>query len=161
MKNTQGMYHYFSDQVGWLELQTSERGVQSISYIDKPSPIRQVKSNSILESLVKELDEYFAGKTKDFSVPLDPEVGTSFERRVWQELTRIPHGQTRSYKEIANAVGNPKGARAVGSANKKNPIPILAPCHRVIKSDGSLGGYNSGLERKRALLELEGIQGLT
>ena len=107
---------------------------------------------------MKELDEYFARKSTAFTVPLDPQVGRTFERRVWQELVRIPPGKTRSYIEIALAVGNPRGTRAVGSANKKNPIAIPIPCHRVIKSDGSIGGYNSGLVRKKALLDLEGIQ---
>jgi methylated-DNA-[protein]-cysteine S-methyltransferase len=85
---------------------------------------------------------------------LDPETGTLFQRRVWQELILIPYGTTRSYLEIARGVHNPKGSRAVGPANKNNPIPILIPCHRVIKSDGSLGGYDSGIEIKKILLKL-------
>ena len=134
MNNTNGIYHYFSDKVGWLELQASERGVQSVSYIDKLPSVRLTKSNTILESLVNELDEYFAGKSKRFTVPLDPQMGTDFERPVWQELKRMPHGKTRSYKEIAIAVGNPKGARAVGSANKKNPVGDTNSLYMVVSA---------------------------
>jgi methylated-DNA-[protein]-cysteine S-methyltransferase len=111
----------------------------------------------MMSKLIKELDGYFDGNLTRFTVPLDPAVGTRFQRRVWEELTAIPYGQTRSYGEVASAIGNPRASRAVGSANKRNCIPILIPCHRVIKSDGGIGGYNSGTHIKRALLKLEGV----
>jgi len=110
-----------------------------------------------METLVAELDRYFKGKPVNFSVPLDPVRGTSFERKVWDQLTAIPYGQTRSYSQIAAAVGKPRAARAVGNANGKNSIPIIIPCHRVVKADGALGGYSSGIQIKKALLELEGV----
>jgi len=103
----------------------------------------------------RELREYFAGKRKAFEVKLDLH-GTEFQKKCWHALLRIPYGQTRTYAEIAKAVGNPRGFRAVGMANHDNPVPIVVPCHRVLASDGTLGGYGGGLDVKRKLLELEG-----
>jgi methylated-DNA-[protein]-cysteine S-methyltransferase len=102
-----------------------------------------------------QLAEYFAGARREFDLRLAPE-GTPFERSVWEELRRIPFGETRSYGEIAQAIGRPGAARAVGRANGANPIPIVVPCHRVIGSDGSLTGFGGGLEAKSRLLEIEG-----
>jgi methylated-DNA-[protein]-cysteine S-methyltransferase len=101
-----------------------------------------------------QLDEYFAGERREFSVPLDM-AGGSFELSVWEELRSIPYGETASYGEIAERIGSPGAARAVGLANGRNPIAVIVPCHRVIGADGSLTGYGGGLERKRLLLELE------
>jgi methylated-DNA-[protein]-cysteine S-methyltransferase len=103
----------------------------------------------------RQLAEYFAGERREFDLPLAPE-GTSFERAVWGELAKIPFGETRSYGEIAQILGRPGAARAVGRANGANPIPIVVPCHRVIGADGSLTGFGGGLEVKSRLLELEG-----
>jgi len=108
-----------------------------------------------MEKLVRELDRYFRGELESFSVPLDLDDGTPFQRKVWKQLIAIPYGGAASYADIAAAVGNPKAARAVGSANGRNRIPILIPCHRVIKADGGIGGYASGTPIKKALLELE------
>jgi methylated-DNA-[protein]-cysteine S-methyltransferase len=105
--------------------------------------------------LRRQLAEYFAGGRRDFDLRLAPE-GTPFERSVWDELRKIPFGETRSYGEIAQALGRPGAARAVGRANGANPIPIVVPCHRVIGSDGSLTGFGGGLEAKSRLLEIEG-----
>lgn len=106
-----------------------------------------------------QLDEYFAGERTGFRLELDRETaGPEFERRVWAELERIPYGATRSYGEVARAIGEPAAARAVGAANGRNPFVIVVPCHRVIGADGSLTGYGGGLERKRSLLELEGAR---
>jgi methylated-DNA-[protein]-cysteine S-methyltransferase len=102
----------------------------------------------------RQLAEYFAGKRASFDLPLAFE-GTPFQKRVWSELRRIPYGETISYAELARRVDAPRGARAVGSANARNPISIVVPCHRVIGADGSLTGYAGGEERKRWLLDLE------
>ncbi len=104
----------------------------------------------------KQLSEYFEGKRKCFELPLRP-AGTDFQMAVWQALTAIPYGQTRSYGDIARALGKPGAARAIGQANHRNPLPILIPCHRVIGADGSMTGYGgkSGIPIKRRLLELE------
>ena len=101
-----------------------------------------------------QLDAYAAGRLRRFSLPLEPK-GTEFQRRVWEELCRIPWGQTRSYGAVAQAVGCPRGARAVGMACHRNPLLIVVPCHRVIGADGSLTGFGEGLELKRRLLEAE------
>jgi O-6-methylguanine DNA methyltransferase len=104
---------------------------------------------------VSELEEYFAGKRREFSFPLDLR-GTDFQQACWRALLAIPYGETRSYADIARAVGKPNAFRAVGMANNRNPIAIVVPCHRVIASDGTLCGYGGGLDVKRKLLELEG-----
>ena len=102
----------------------------------------------------KQLDEYFAGDRKVFDLSLDP-PGTEFQRSVLDALLRIPYGETKTYADIANEIGNPKAVRAVGGANGNNPIAVIIPCHRVIGKDGSLTGFGGGLETKRKLLELE------
>jgi methylated-DNA-[protein]-cysteine S-methyltransferase len=109
-----------------------------------------------LPEAVRQLGEYFAGKRRDFELPLALN-GTEFQRRVWRALTEIPYGKTWSYGEQARRIGNPKASRAVGLANGRNPIAIVVPCHRVIGADGSLTGFGGGLERKRWLLAHEGL----
>jgi methylated-DNA-[protein]-cysteine S-methyltransferase len=101
-----------------------------------------------------QLAEYLAGRRTEFTVPLKPE-GTAFDHRVWDAVAAIPYGETVTYGEIARAIGNPNGARAVGTANGRNPIPIIIPCHRVVAACGRLGGYGGGLPLKRRLLDLE------
>lgn len=112
------------------------------------------EETELLQKAAEELREYVEGRRKDFDLPLRPQ-GTPFRQRVWEALCTIPYGETRSYKDIAHAVGNEKACRAVGGANNKNPIPIFIPCHRVIGADGKLVGYGGGLEMKIKLLELE------
>jgi methylated-DNA-[protein]-cysteine S-methyltransferase len=104
----------------------------------------------------RQLEEYFAGSRQEFDLPLSPR-GTPFERSVWEELRRIPFGETRSYADVARALGKPAATRAVGRANGANPIPIVVPCHRVIGSNGSLTGFGGGLDAKARLLEIEGL----
>ena len=103
----------------------------------------------------KQVAVYFAGERKSFELPIAPD-GTEFQKKVWKALCDIPYGQLRSYKEVAETAGCPKGFRAVGGANNRNPIVIVIPCHRVIAADGSIGGYGDGIEMKRKLLGLEG-----
>lgn len=114
----------------------------------------ELRETPLLKRAAEQLSEYFAGKRQAFELPLNPQ-GTVFQKRVWQALTEIPYGETRSYKEIAEQVGAPKGFRAVGGANNKNPIGIVIPCHRVIGANGALVGYAYGLSTKIRLLELE------
>ncbi len=101
-----------------------------------------------------ELEDYFAGSRKEFDFPISPK-GTEFQMLVWQELQRIPYGETRTYGEIAQGLGHQRAARAVGAANHHNPIPIVIPCHRVVATGGRLGGFGGGVELKRRMLELE------
>ena len=110
--------------------------------------------SELSERTALQLREYFSGKRKDFDLPLEPQ-GTDFQKKVWKALTEIPYGETRSYKDVAEEAGSPKAFRAVGQANHNNPITIIIPCHRVISSDGGLGGYGGGLDVKEMLLELE------
>jgi methylated-DNA-[protein]-cysteine S-methyltransferase len=112
-------------------------------------------ADEILASTRRQLDDYFAGVATEFELPLGP-TGTSFQTRVWDALRGIPFGETISYGELARRLGDPKAMRAVGSANGKNPIPIIVPCHRVIGADGSLTGFGGGIDRKRWLLAHEG-----
>ncbi len=109
----------------------------------------------MLKDTATQLEEYFAGARTEFTVPMELD-GTAFQKDVWTELTRIPYGKTISYGELARRVGRPKGPRAVGQANGKNPIPIIVPCHRVLASTG-IGGYGGGLPMKRTLLAVEGV----
>ena len=108
----------------------------------------------ILVSSEKQLEQYFNGKRKTFDIPLKP-IGTNFQLSVWNELKKIPYGKTISYQQLAVRVGDKKKSRAVGNANGKNPIPIIIPCHRVIRKNGEIGGYGGGIKIKRELLELE------
>lgn len=110
----------------------------------------------LFEETRRQLEEYFVGSRQNFDLPLNPS-GTAFQKRVWRTLCGIPYGSAISYGELARRADCPKGYRAVGQANGRNPIPILIPCHRVIGVDGTLGGYSCGLDRKRFLLDLEGI----
>ncbi|MGL4606795.1 MAG: methylated-DNA--[protein]-cysteine S-methyltransferase [Eubacteriaceae bacterium] len=112
------------------------------------------RETTLIKEAGKQLQEYFKGTRKSFDLPLNPK-GTDFQKRVWKALQEIPYGETRSYKEIAQAVENPKGARAVGMANNKNPMMIIIPCHRVIGANGTLVGYAGGLSIKETLLALE------
>ncbi len=116
----------------------------------------EISETHLLKQAGEQLKEYFRGKRREFDLPLRPE-GTAFQRRVWAVLAEIPYGQTVTYKDIAEKLGEPSACRAVGAANGKNPISIFLPCHRVIGSNGKLTGYAGGLPAKELLLKLEGI----
>ncbi|MGA9508472.1 MAG: methylated-DNA--[protein]-cysteine S-methyltransferase [Candidatus Sulfotelmatobacter sp.] len=143
-----------------LEFDARSPGQQSI----RPNPRHLRKENKgfafepsprAMSDYICELEEYFAGKRRKFSFPLDLR-GTDFQVACWHALLAIPYGETRTYADIASTIGKPKAFRAVGMANNRNPIAIVVPCHRVIASDGTLCGYGGGLDLKRKLLELEG-----
>jgi len=155
--------------VGVLRVTASERGVTAIERVSrasvasraKVSPRTQVSRAQVspraarhADTAVRQLREYFAGTRRKFAVPLDLD-GTEFQQRAWAAMCGIRYGHTLSYAQQAKAIGKPKAVRAVGSANGANPVPIIVPCHRVIASDGSLGGYALGLTMKRYLLALE------
>ncbi|MFT7643367.1 MAG: methylated-DNA-[protein]-cysteine S-methyltransferase [Pirellulaceae bacterium] len=111
-------------------------------------------TSGAIAATIEQLAAYFAGKLRDFDLPLQP-VGTPFQKRVWDELLKIPYGETTTYGELARRLGTPNAARAVGAANGRNPIPVIVPCHRVIGSNGALTGFGGGLPTKRKLLDLE------
>ncbi|NLK00335.1 MAG: methylated-DNA--[protein]-cysteine S-methyltransferase [Clostridia bacterium] len=114
----------------------------------------EIKETPLLQRAAQQLDEYFNGKRKNFDLPLAPQ-GTEFQKKVWGALLEIPYGETRSYKDIAIQIENPKAFRAVGMANNRNPISIIIPCHRVVGHNGRLVGYGGGLPMKEYLLDLE------
>ncbi|SDW81331.1 methylated-DNA-[protein]-cysteine S-methyltransferase [Marininema mesophilum] len=119
-----------------------------------------IESKKPLNAVIAQLEEYFAGNRESFTLPYDL-FGTSFQTSVWNALAQIPYGETRSYSDIANTVGNPKAVRAVGTANGANPIPIVIPCHRVIGKSTALTGFRGGLKVKEELLQLEGFHDYT
>ena len=148
-----------SSPVGKLRLVASEKGLVAIDVRNNDKQVvttKDASAQAILLQTKKQLEQYFAGKRTSFDVTLDL-VGTEFQVRAWRALCRIPFGKTISYGQQASNIKKPKAFRAVGSANGKNPIPIIVPCHRVVASDGSLGGYSLGLKMKKQLLALEGV----
>jgi methylated-DNA-[protein]-cysteine S-methyltransferase len=154
------VYKTMKSPVGELKLVASDKGLAAILWEnDSPrrvrfAPISEDKNNPVLLEAERQLKDYFSGKRKSFSVKLDFK-GTEFQKKVWAALLTIPFGETRSYGQIAKQIKNPKAVRAVGAANGKNPISIIAPCHRVIGSTGKLTGFAGGLEAKACLLALE------
>ena len=150
--------------LGPVRVMFSPQGLAALDFIAGEDPQGAVQDSlpeSWMQETLQALKEYFAGRQPDFSkLRLDPQ-GTPFQRQVWQALKAIPAGKTLSYAELAQKIGRPRAARAVGRACGANPIPILIPCHRVIAANGSLGGYSSGLDRKRWLLWHEGEEGET
>lgn len=135
-------------------LRPEHPGLSGPLFTPKHRPNTQRSENRGMQRVIDELDEYFAGTRRHFTVSLEPR-GTPFQLRVWNELTRIPYGQTISYLQLAERIGSPKAVRAVGAANGANPIPVIIPCHRVIGSSGRLVGYGGGLDRKETLLAIE------
>ena len=131
-----------------IELQLNSNLVQPLKENE------QIKETPLLIEAENQLTEYFNKTRTKFDLPLDPQ-GTDFMKRVWKELIQIPYGETRTYKQIAQKIGNEKASRAVGMANNKNPIPIIIPCHRVIGANNKLVGYALGLDKKEFLLNLE------
>ena len=141
-----------------------ETKLGSVTFVEEDGALLAITTHRSFEGIIQETElikeayrqfsEYLEGKRKVFDLPYKMQ-GTEFQKRVWKALCDIPHGETRSYKQIAQAIGNPKAVRAVGMANNKNPLLVIVPCHRVIGTNGQLVGYASGLEKKRLLLQLE------
>lgn len=156
MKSVSLQQWKFDSKIGPLYLVASEKGLKGV-YVEKQNieMVKSLKESKTLQSTVKELSEYLNGERKKFEIPLDIE-GTEFQKRVWNQLRKIPFGKTFSYKELATQIKNEKACRAVGTANGKNPLCIIIPCHRIIAADGTIGGYSGGLDLKIKLLELEG-----
>jgi O-6-methylguanine DNA methyltransferase len=155
-------YSRMQSPIGGLVLGVSDDGLAIIEFDRGEFPKgRLAQSATWVESeertamAIQELREYFEGKRQEFTVQLDLR-GTEFQKKCWRALLKIPYGKTRSYAQVARSVGCPQGFRAVGMANHDNPVPIIVPCHRVLNSNGELGGYGGGLDVKRKLLELEG-----
>jgi methylated-DNA-[protein]-cysteine S-methyltransferase len=152
-------YAYYDSPIGPLLVAGDAEAVTHILFPKNGKPAKPESgwtesAKGPVGEAIRQLCEYFAGRRQDFDLPLAFE-GTKFQKSVWRQLQQIPYGETISYGELAKRVGNPKASRAVGSANGKNRIPIVVPCHRVIASGGKLGGFGGGLPTKQALLDLE------
>ena len=148
-------YHFgLEPPIGLITLVEEGDAVTQLHFGAFFSGIAEQRETPLLQEAARQLTAYFQGQLRNFSLPLQPK-GTTFQRSVWEQLQRIPYGQTCSYGDIARACGNPKASRAVGMANNRNPISIIIPCHRVIGADGKLVGYGGGLDIKIRLLELE------
>ncbi|MGI9273281.1 MAG: methylated-DNA--[protein]-cysteine S-methyltransferase [Endozoicomonas sp.] len=152
-------YEIVESPFGTLLLVSDGKALLRLEFIDleggfEPETDWKLQADTVLQATRKQLGEWCAGERQAFDLPLAPQ-GTDFQQQVWQQLRRIPFGETSTYGELAAVLGKPKAARAVGAANGKNPISLIIPCHRVNGSDGSLTGYAWGLERKKQLLEFE------
>ena len=158
-------YAHVDSPVGALLVAVSDDGVCEVAFADGPQARRQpeqewIHDPSAVQQVAEQLGQYFTGERRQFELPLAA-WGTEFQQAVWKALTDIPFGETRSYADVANAIGRPKAVRAVGAANGRNPISIIVPCHRVIGSNGALTGFGGGLPVKQYLLNLErGAPGL-
>jgi len=157
-----------SSLLGKVFVASTERGVCTVDFLKSEKtflkrlsdkfPGELIRGDQKNRNVLSQLRKYLKGDLKRFDCKLDFK-GTSFQKKVWTALSRIPYGQTRSYKEVAQAIGHPKAFRAVGNSNGRNPIPLIIPCHRVIESNGGLGGFGHGVKVKRQLLDFEKVHG--
>lgn len=145
---------FYKTKLCTLKICYTDEAITCIKFAKDDEDISLSQTSKLSNKAFKQLSEYFDGKRKKFDLPLHVE-GSEFQKQVWNALRKIPYGETRSYKDIAEYIGNPKAVRAVGMANNKNPIVIILPCHRVIGSNGKLVGYAGGLDKKTWLLDLE------
>jgi methylated-DNA-[protein]-cysteine S-methyltransferase len=153
---------HFASPLGTMLLAASDRGLMGLWFAGQKhgpdsSGWPEDAQHPVLRQAVAQLGEWFAGERAHFDLPLDLQGGTPFQQSVWSALCAIPHGATTSYAELARRLGRPQAARAIGAAVGRNPVSIVVPCHRVLGSGGALTGYAGGLERKTALLRLEGV----
>jgi methylated-DNA-[protein]-cysteine S-methyltransferase len=144
--------------IGTLWLSATREALTAVAFAGRTREAGGPGSRSVLTEAAAQLKAYFAGELERFDLPLAPQ-GTDFQRSVWAAVGAIPYGETATYSELSAAVGRPRACRAVGAANGRNPLAIIVPCHRVVGSTGALTGYAGGLERKRALLDLEAAGG--
>lgn len=143
----------FKTPIGWISITEEDEKISGIG-IGEPAVCFFMAETKLISDAKKQLNEYFAGKRKAFDLPVALS-GTDFQMSVWEKLSEIPYGETRTYKQVAEMIGSASSYRAVGSAAGKNPVPIIVPCHRVIASGGSMSGYALGADAKKFLIELE------
>lgn len=146
---------FYETEIGIIGIRENNKSITDI-YFSKVDSNDNIEETALIKECFKQLKEYFDGSRVKFDLPLEVK-GTEFQKKVWNELLKIPYGQTKSYKDIAIAIENERASRAVGMANNKNPIPIIIPCHRVIGSNGKLVGYAGGVNVKEKLLNIEKI----
>ena len=147
--------YFYDTNLGIIGIKDNNKSITEI-FFSKDKIGDNIKETDLIKACFRQLKEYFEGKRKEFNVPIEAK-GTEFQNKVWKALLDIPYGETRSYKDIAIAIGNEKACRAIGIANNKNPISIIIPCHRVVGSNGKLIGYGGGLDKKEKLLNIEKI----
>ena len=154
-------YHYYN-QIGTIEIKEENEHITGVCLLTEKEEVAKREFQSpetpLLHQAHHQLTEYFAGERTQFDLPIAYPHGTPFQHAVWNALRDIPYGETRSYEDIARAIGKPKAVRAIGQANTRNPLLLLVPCHRVINKNGTIGGFGCGVEVKRKLLQLEGIE---
>lgn len=153
-QQAEDIYTFCDSPVGTVRIGCTDTHIVSLYFSDEIEMQGEHGSSALGLEAARQLEQYFSGERTEFDLPLAPE-GTNFQRSVWEALCDIPYGETRSYKAIAEAIGNPKACRAVGMANNRNPISIVIPCHRVIGASGDMVGYGGGLDKKIWLLDLE------
>ena len=146
-------FDYYDSPIGLIEIAGTSTAVIALNFVEERC--WEVASNWLVAEAVRQIDEYFDGKRRDFDIEMTLE-GTDFQQQVWRQLRKVPYGCVASYQDIAKGVGRPTAVRAVGAANGRNPIAIMVPCHRIIGKNGHLVGYGSGLWRKEWLLKHEG-----
>ncbi|MDO5611211.1 MAG: methylated-DNA--[protein]-cysteine S-methyltransferase [Pseudomonadota bacterium] len=153
-------WQHIDSPIGRLMIAADNAGIRAIEFPENRHPVKRdgdwrEAAHPLISRAAQQLGEYFAGQRRDFDLPLAAH-GTAFQLQVWQALSTIPYGETRSYAQQAHTIGKPSAVRAVGAANGRNPIPIIVPCHRVIGANGALTGFGGGLPIKQFLLRLEG-----
>ena len=147
-------YFCYDTEIGRIKISEKDEKIIGLVFSDYKKEDEIEKETDAIRKTYLQLKEYLSGKRKNFDIEIEM-IGTEFQKKVWKELLKIPYGETRSYKDIAIAIGNEKACRAVGNANNKNPIAIIVPCHRVVGSNGSMTGYAGGLDIKEKLLKIE------
>lgn len=147
-------YFCYDTEIGRIKISEKDEKIIGLGFSDYKKENEIEKETDAIRKTYLQLKEYLSGKRKNFDIEIEM-IGTEFQKKVWKELLNIPYGETRSYKDIAIAIGNGKACRAVGNANNKNPIAIIVPCHRVVGSNGSMTGYAGGLNIKEKLLKIE------
>lgn len=147
-------YFCYDTEIGTIKISEKEGKIIGLVFSDSKKENEIEKETDYIRRTYLQLKEYLSGKRKSFDIEIEM-IGTEFQKKVWKELLNIPYGETRSYKDIATAIGNKKACRAVGNANNKNPIAIIVPCHRVVGSNGSMTGYAGGIDIKEKLLKIE------
>ena len=147
-------YFCYDTEIGRIKISEKDEKIIGFVFSDYKKENEIEKETDAIRKTYLQLKEYLSGKRKNFDIEIEM-IGTEFQKKVWKELLNIPYGETRSYKDIAIAIGNGKACRAVGNANNKNPIAIIVPCHRVVGSNGSMTGYAGGLDIKEKLLKIE------
>ena len=147
-------YFCYDTEIGRIKISEKDEKIIGLVFSDYKKENEIEKETELIKKAYTQLEEYISGKRTEFDIEIEM-IGTEFQKKVWKELLNIPYGETRSYKDIAIAIGNGKACRAVGNANNKNPIAIIVPCHRVVGSNGSMTGYAGGLDIKEKLLKIE------